>query len=479
MTNENGRNECGIGATSLWPLRKAQTAIIIAGCLGTAFLQIVTSAAAVQYTRALGGTGLHVGVFNALPTGMLFMQLLAGLAANRLRYRRPLWFGLSLIQRTLLVPVALAPVFWPGVFHTGWVWVFLAANIALHGLAQFGSPLWMSWMGDYLPREGLSDFWGIRQRWMNWTISASLATCALYVALSGMTIQQSYTHLCVLASIVGVIDLCLFLRIEEPPVNQASNASLKQVFLEPFRNSAFRSFIKYACMWHFAAMIGAPFISLYLLQHIGMSLFQVLMLWSVSAIGGALTAAALGRFAERHGNKPLLTYCTLFKPLNMVVLLLAPRDPNLAFMFLAPAFMLDHAMNIGIQIGQEGFLLKQSPSKNRAMFIASGMAMAGLVGCATSISCGAILTSLHGWNTMIGSWNFNGFHLLFCASALMRAATLRFVSRIEEPTAADHKLLAIQIIRQQSIRISSGRRRKAAVRATRLITGTPQADRAA
>jgi MFS family permease len=462
----------------VWPLRKAQTAIIIAGCLGTAFLQIVTSAAAVQYTRALGGTGLHVGVFNALPTGMLFMQLLAGLAANRLRYRRPLWFGLSLIQRTLLVPVALAPVFWPDAFHTSWVWVFLAANIALHGLAQFGSPLWMSWMGDYLPREGLSDFWGIRQRWMNWTISASLATCALYVLFSGLTIQQSYTHLCVLASIVGVIDLCLFLKVEEPPVNRAAQAGWKQVLLEPFKNSAFKSFIKYACMWHFAAMIGAPFISLYLLQHIGMSLFQVLMLWSVSAIGGALTAASLGRFAERHGNKPLLTYCTLFKPLNMIVLLLAPRDPNMAFLFLAPAFMVDHALNIGIQIGQEGFLLKQSPSRNRAMFIASGMALAGLVGCVTSVGCGAVLSSLQGWTTDIAGFSMNGFHVLFWASGVMRFATVRLVSRIEEPTAADHRILAIQIIRQQSIRLAAGRRRKA-VRARRLVVSSPQADRAA
>jgi len=33
---------------------------------------------------------------------------------------------------------------------------------------------------------------------------------------------------------------------------------------------------------HFAAMLGAPFISLFLLTHIGMELFQVLMLWSVS-----------------------------------------------------------------------------------------------------------------------------------------------------------------------------------------------------
>jgi hypothetical protein len=73
----------------------------------------------------------------------------------------------------------------------------------------------------------------------------------------------------------------------------------------------------------------------------------------------------------------------------------------------------------------------------------------------------------------------NGFHLLFWASACMRMATLRFVSRIEEPTAADHRMLAIQIIRRQSIRMSAGRRRKASVRASRLITSAAAADRAA
>ena len=113
------------------------------------------------------------------------------------------------------------------------------------------------------------------------------------------------------------------------------------------------------------------------------------------------------------------------------------------------------------------------------MFIASGMALAGLVGCATSIGCGAVLSSLNGWSANIGGWNVNGFHLLFWASGFMRVATVGFVSRIEEPTAADHRVLAIQIIRQQSIRLTIGRRRKTLLRRTRLLTGAPPADRAA
>jgi hypothetical protein len=461
-------------------MRTAQTAIVIAGCLGTAFLQIVTSAAAVQYTRALGGTGLHVGILNALPTGMLFMQLLAGLAASRLTHRKPLWFCLTMLQRVL--PAVFAIAIWtvPGFSDGAWVWMYLGMSVALHGLGQFGHPLWMSWMGDYLPRQGLSSYWGKRQAWMNWTIAASLLVCAVYVFYSPFGIRDSFAHLSILASVCGVIDLVLHLRVDEPEVVFAKQTSFQQIFVEPFRHAGFRSFIGYACMWHLAAMIGAPFISLYLLQHIGMTLFQVLLLWSVSATGGALFAGPLGRFAEKHGNKPLLVFCTLFKPINMLSLLFCPRDPEVAFMVLVPAFMFDALLNVGIQIGQDGFLIKQSPARNRAMFIASGMAMAGLVGCATSVACGAFLTSVKGVVIPVGGYMMNGFHTLFWLSALMRFVILRWVVRIEEPAAADHRLIALRVIHYSMSRMTLRVSRIAPTPApTHLATSSPPADRAA
>ena len=45
-------------------------------------------------------------------------------------------------------------------------------------------------------------------------------------------------------------------------------------------------------------MVGAPFISMYLLEHVGMDLFHVLLLWTISWVGGAVlsqSAWAMGR----------------------------------------------------------------------------------------------------------------------------------------------------------------------------------------
>ena len=52
------------------------------------------------------------------------------------------------------------------------------------------------------------------------------------------------------------------------------------MFSAPFRDRNFRSFIAFTSFWHVAAMTGAPFISYFLLTHVGMSVYRVLLLWT-------------------------------------------------------------------------------------------------------------------------------------------------------------------------------------------------------
>jgi MFS family permease len=180
-------------------------------------------------------------------------------------------------------------------------------------------------------------------------------------------------------------------------------------------------------------MIGAPFISLYLLKYVGMDLFQVMILWTFSWIGGAISSRWLGHAADRFGNRPVLILCIALKSALMMALLLVPRSPALALLLLAPVFMLDMALNTGIAIANNGFLLKHSPAANRTMFIAAGTAVAGLVGGLTSIACGAWLSWVGEWSVPFLVRPLNGFHVLFAVSILMRFVAMGLVTRIQEP----------------------------------------------
>lgn len=426
----------------MWPLQTAKRNIIIAGCLGMAYTQLTLSAASIEYVRQLGGNGLHIGILNALPVALLGFQFAAALIANHLTYRRTLWMTLAILQRAIVVPVACGPLLWPELGDRTWIWLFLLTIGLNQAILHFCTPLWLSWMGDYLPHGDLNSYWGRRERWLQWSAACSLFLGALLLFQSGLDIRVGYPVLCAIAGVLGIIDILMFLRIEEPPVTKLPQPSLWKVLVGPFLHRGFRSFIGFMCYWHFCAMIGATFISLYLLDYIGMSLFGVLSLWTWSWVGGALASRWFGALGDRFGNKPLLVLCVIFKSLNMIGLLSIPRDPSIAFAVLVPIFMFDAALNAGFAIATNGFLLKNSPAANRTMFIASGTAMAGMVGGVTAILAGAIQAALQDWSPVLWGYSWSTYHLFFLVSLLLRFYAVTLVIRIHEPTSHD----AIQVV---------------------------------
>jgi len=437
----------------VWSQQGAQRAIVVAGCLAMAYTQLTMSPATIEYARTLGAAGLHIGILGALPTGMLFMQFLAAVIANHLRYRRWLWFSGSIIQRLLFVPVVAGPLLFPQISDGVWIWVFIAATAANHAMLHFATPLWLSWMGDYLPHKGLNRFWGIRHLWMQYSAALSLLLGAIYMKTSGAPIRESFMGLIAVGAIMGVIDLLLFLKVEEPPVTPLAEPKLGLVLSAPFRNKNFRSFILFTCFWHLAAMSGAPFISFFLFADLGMTAPMVLLVWTFSWIGGAFFSKRLGHLAEEYGNRPVLILCTAFKSANMIALLLMPRVPSLAFWLLVPVFMLDALLNAGIAIANNGFMLKNSPAENRSMYIAAGTAVAGMVGGLTSIAAGGLLSVTQSWSYDVLWIHANGFHLLFLISLILRIIAAFLARSVREPETHDTIQVVVQLVGITPLRV--------------------------
>ncbi len=430
----------------MWSLPAARRAIVIAGCLAAAYTQLTTSPSTVAFARELGANEFHQGILGALPTLMLFGQFLAAVVVNHLTYRRWVWFAAAMTHRVLLIPVALGPWFFPQISGEFWVWSLIAATALNQGLLHFSSPLWLSWMGDYLPHDGLSRYWGVRQNWMQWTAAASLAGAALLLSFGHLSPLGDFTAQIVLGSLLGMADLCCFFWVEEPPVSKAKSPRWRDVFAEPFRKRDFRRYIQFSCFWHFAAMAGAPFISLFLMRDIGMSLFQVLMLWAASWVGGALCSHHLGQWADKFGSRPVLILCISGKSVNMIALLLVPAEPNLAFAILVPVFMIDQMLNSGILIANNGFMIKHSPSENRTMYIAACQAVAGFVGGVTSILAGLLLARIADFQWTFAGATWGHFHVLFAISAVLRWISAVWVHRLTEPNAKPARVIVDELL---------------------------------
>ncbi|HTM54718.1 MAG TPA: MFS transporter [Pirellulales bacterium] len=441
--------------TGLWPLSTAKKAIVAAGCCGMAYTQLTTSPATVQFARSMGATGLEIGILGALPLGLVCMQLLAAVLVQRLERRKPLWMAVSLVQRTCFLPAALGPWLFPEVSDLVWVWTLVALTAINHGLLQLSTPLWLSWMGDYLPHKGLNRFWGVRHSTQQWTAAAALFANAMFFAGSAANIRAAFAGIIVLGVVLGVSDILMFWRVEEPPLRRAAHLSLWQALAAPFRQRDFRGFIVYSCFWNLAAMVGAPFISMFLLEHVGMDLFHILLLWTISWVGGAALSNQLGQLAERFGQRPVLILCTAFKSLNMLGLLLCPRDPQIAFAILAPIFMIDAFLNAGIAIANNGFMIKNSPRENRTMFIAAGTGFAGIVGGVASIVAGAAIACSDGWSWKTGATEYVNFHVLFAISFVLRLACAGLATRVREPNSAGTRVVAGQLLLATRLRVQS------------------------
>ncbi len=430
----------------MWDLPTSQRAIVIAGCLGMAYTQLTMSPATIEFARVHGADGLHIGILGALPTATIFMQFVAAVLVNHLRYRRSVWFAVSILQRLAFLPVALGPWLFRDVSDLAWVWLLIGVTAVNHALLHFCTPLWMSWMGDYLPREGLNRFWGRRHLYMQWTAAASLLVASLLLLNGGWNITAAFTVLITVGAAFGIVDILLFSKVDEPVVTPLSQPTLRRVFSTPFTDKQFRSYISYACFWHFAAMVGAPFISLYLLDYVGLSLASVLLMWAGSWVGGAMLSRSFGGIVEKFGHRPMLILCTAFKTTNMIALLLVPANPEFALLVLTPVFMIDALLNAGIAIASNGYLLTNSPQENRTMYIAAGTALAGMVGGITAIAAGAVLRSIDGWSITFGGYTFVGFHVLFAASLILRLVSINLAVRVQESHSTSTREVILQLV---------------------------------
>jgi MFS family permease len=154
-----------------------------------------------------------------------------------------------------------------------------------------------------------------------------------------------------------------------------------------------------------------------------------------------LAARRLGRLAENHGERSVLVLCLAFKPILMFALLVIPRDPTIAFWCLAPAFALDQALNAGIEIANNGFMLKRSPRENRTMFIAAGTAFAGTIGGLTAILAGAVLGATTTWSFRWQGGTMVNFHVLFALSVVLRMSAAVLATKLESRTSTTAQIV--------------------------------------
>lgn len=428
---EQSQRVDGLPAEWTPEIRRIMLRINLAGCLAMVYTDLAEGSAQTEFARGLGFSEFQFGILYSIAPAMLVVQFLSAMVNNRLKYKKRLWIGIMVAHRALVVPVALLPWLLPDAGTSVWVWSMVGLLAVGQALGNFGQPMWFAWMGDLLPHRSLGEFWARRRNWLSLANACSmLASAGFFWVVRDWPIQTTYLIVAVVGSAAGIWDILLFLRVPERPGAAIGGTDWANL-TEPFRDGNFRRFVLYSCYWSFAACFCAPFFRLFMLQVWGLPLEVVIFFWFFHQLGGAVFAEQFGRMVDRLGHRPMIVLCTVLKSLIVFGFLALRPGHFLWLMF--PILLLDNMLNTGLMISRNGFMLKQSPRRNRSMFVAAVLAGSGLMGALGSLIAGGLLEHWKG-----ESWEFLGmtwgnFHALFAIGMVVRWLAISAALAIREP----------------------------------------------
>ena len=208
-----------------------------------------------------------------------------------------------------------------------------------------------------------------------------------------------------------------------------------RILADPLKDRDFRSFVVYQCAWTFSALFAAAFMQLYAIEWLQLGEGKTTLIWC-AMIMNALMAPYWGRLADKHGHKAIISICTAMKPAIVIVFMLV--TPRTAVWILPVALFADSMWNAGIFVAANGYMMKVSPKRNRSVFVASITGLSGICGGLGAICGGWFLKATAEFHFDLFGRGWENFHLLFLASAVMRAGCILLAYRIREPKSTGH-----------------------------------------
>lgn len=413
------------------PLLSSLRLITVAGSLCMCYLVCVNNPIATDFYKELGANDFHFGLIGGLPIFMLSFQFIGAFLTNRLRHRKPLFMVMIILGRLIYIPISLMPLIFPEVSKE-MVLITIICMIALSSaMMNTTGPLWFSWMADLVPKRVLNHYWGTRQGWMFFTWSATFVWVIVYTYFFNLPMKYAFPLIAIPGVIAGVVDILLFIWVDEPPNTVAHEIPFLHSLTEPLRHKEYRGFLIFNGSRSAAMMCAAAFMQVYLLKVLELKVWKVSLLWAIAGLGMGIASKKWGRTADKYGQKPVFTFCTFMKPIIPLIFIFLTTENAL---FVLPFFFLmDGFWNAGNMVAINGYMMKISPKKNRSMFIASVTALTGICGGLAAIIAGFCLKNTADFNLDFVGIEWTNYRVLFLCSACFRVVCIFLAMRVEEP----------------------------------------------
>jgi MFS family permease len=424
------------------------------GTVSLGFNSITTSGFLAAFALALGANNLQIGILASIPFIMQIIQIPSIWLVEKLRKRKALAVATWYPAQMLWFPIALIPIF-VGI-PSGWAISLLLLLVAVRGLLNaVCNAAWNGWIRDLVPQPVLGQLFSRR------LASATLAGVVFSLGAAffvdywlGHAAAESsalgYTYVLLFGALFLGLASPTFMSFMPEPLMQpipGPQPHIRERLMAPVRNVNFRRLIQFLLFWSFASNLAIPFFAVYMLTRLGLPLSWVIALSIVSQVFNLLFLRVWGPFADRFGNKAVLSLCS---SLYLLVILgwIFTAMPERYFMTM-PLLVLLHIFagiaNAGVTLTVGTIGLKLAPKGEATPYLA-GASLATNLGAGLGPLCGGVLAdffSVHQLNltfTWIGpagsvnvpALNLIGFDFLFGIAFILGLMTLGTLARLRE-----------------------------------------------
>lgn len=384
--------------------------------------QAITQGSGEQYLSAfallLGASPFQLSVLSALPQ-------LIGTGAQLASVKLLRWFPdrKALIragtagQALSWLPILLLPLLFP---DSGPLLLILGTTLYF-ACNQFTAPTWNSFIADHLDEHERGAYFARRAM-----VMASLSFAALCVAGWLLSLWQdhafSWMGFALIFAVAGAARL----------ISAVALAKVEDIHATPYLDTSpsfrrflsgtsisFRRFLLFSGAMHAAVLIAAPFFVLYMLRDLHLAYWGYGTWLAAGILGQLVTLAAWGRFADRFGNKALLTVTGFMVPFLPMLYL---AGSNLLFLLFVN-FMGGVTWG-GLALGLQNYVFDAVRPEDRAKAVATYSTINALGWCLGAVMGSWLVHALPSRIT-IGQYSLvlaSNLPLVFFVSGLLRLA---------------------------------------------------------
>ena len=399
----------------------------------------------VLYAKDLGASATVLGIIAGMMPLLVIFQIPAASYVSRVGYRRFVYGGWGM-RVMFIFGMALVPLTYVFLNPTSRLSLLLLLLFAFNLSRGISSCAWLPWISALVPAPVRGKYLARDAACVNLASFACFLLAAL--CLAGDPHPWQFAVLFAFSAFMGAASLVFLKRIPDvAPPDEERNSRERVPWGDMIRYAPFQKLLWMVVAWSMAYGGLTAFTVAFLKTEVGMSETSILLVSSVSFLGGLSSLWLLGSRLDRLGSKPVLTFCFLGWLLviaGWAVVAGHVFAPRLWVLLLLQVFMGLLAALVAMSNTRLAMVIV--PTMGRNHFFAIFSVLSNLSLGLAPILWGLLIDAVGGWRSQHLGLEWNRYTVFFAAAGLVMLATFLLSRRLEEHEAANLEQLLREVL---------------------------------